>query len=197
MTGRPVLLVDAVELLRTPGTRRRLHVEVDPASVDAVHANVDGCVIVDVELESSIDDVAVHGNVVVPWRGVCRRCAVALAIDVDVDIDERYAEPPTADPRLGDTHQADPDALPIVRGQFDLAAMVRDETLLAAAVDRLCRPDCAGLCPTCGADLNEGACTCTVAPRDERWAVLEALRDEPPANEPAANEPDGNGSLRR
>jgi uncharacterized protein len=40
----------------------------------------------------------------------------------------------------------------------------------------LCRDDCAGLCPRCGADLNEGSCDCTDDEMDPRWAALEALR---------------------
>lgn len=193
MTGRPVLLVDAAEMLRVPGTRRRLRVEVDPAEVDAEHPNVGGAVVVDVGLESSIDDIAVRGAVVVPWRGVCRRCAVPVAADVVLDVDERYAEPPTPDGRLGEMRLPD-DALPIIRGQFDLAGMVRDETLLAAAVDRLCRADCAGLCPDCGADLNDGPCGCAVPAADERWAALDALRglDSTDASG-SADDTDGNG----
>jgi len=39
----------------------------------------------------------------------------------------------------------------------------------------LCMEDCAGLCPQCGANRNEGDCGC-VAPRDPRWANLDVLR---------------------
>jgi len=39
----------------------------------------------------------------------------------------------------------------------------------------LCRPDCAGLCPNCGANLNEGPCACQ-APDEERWRALAALK---------------------
>ena len=40
----------------------------------------------------------------------------------------------------------------------------------------LCRPDCAGLCDRCGANLNLGPCRCQ-KPRDPRMAVLEQLLD--------------------
>ena len=40
----------------------------------------------------------------------------------------------------------------------------------------LCRPDCKGLCPECGADLNAGACDCVQETKDPRWAALTALR---------------------
>jgi len=40
----------------------------------------------------------------------------------------------------------------------------------------LCAEDCKGLCPTCGANLNETDCDCK-APVDARWASLKDLRD--------------------
>ena len=41
----------------------------------------------------------------------------------------------------------------------------------------LCREECAGLCPTCGATSNEGDCGCGAETEDPRWAGLAALRD--------------------
>jgi uncharacterized protein len=40
----------------------------------------------------------------------------------------------------------------------------------------LCRPDCQGLCPICGADRNAGACSCAEQEADPRWAALAALK---------------------
>jgi uncharacterized protein len=40
----------------------------------------------------------------------------------------------------------------------------------------LCREDCRGLCPRCGADLNEGECACEPGPVDNRWAGLAQLK---------------------
>ena len=71
------------------------------------------------------------------------------------------------------------------RGRGDLPAgqrpprprpFTRDAVLLELPLAPLCRPDCAGLCPTCGADLNEGPCACPPAEGDPRWAALDALR---------------------
>ena len=44
----------------------------------------------------------------------------------------------------------------------------------------LCREDCQGLCPTCGADRNAGPCACEETTADPRWAALAALRDRLP-----------------
>jgi uncharacterized protein len=42
----------------------------------------------------------------------------------------------------------------------------------------LCRPDCQGLCPVCGADRNAGACSCVESSPDPRWAALAALKGQ-------------------
>ena len=107
------------------------------------------------------------GTIDVPWRGVCRRCLTPLEAVLHVAVRDRY----TADPTPDD------DAFEIDRGQIDLASMVRDEVLLALADERVCRDDCPGLCPVCGHDLSLGPCGCDAATVDDRWSVLDELRE--------------------
>ena len=57
---------------------------------------------------------------------------------------------------------------------FDLDSLVREDILLTLEPKTLCKPDCKGLCPMCGADLNETACSCK-KPTDPRLAVLQQL----------------------
>jgi uncharacterized protein len=54
--------------------------------------------------------------------------------------------------------------------------MVRENLLLDAPIAPVCRPDCAGLCPTCGADLNAATCHCEAVVVDPRWEALSQLR---------------------
>jgi uncharacterized protein len=62
-------------------------------------------------------------------------------------------------------------------GVVDLQAWARDALSLAVPTQLLCRPDCAGLCPTCGADLNEAGPSHTHEQEpDPRWAKLSELR---------------------
>jgi uncharacterized protein len=44
--------------------------------------------------------------------------------------------------------------------RLDLGDVIREQLFLAAPLSRLCRPDCRGLCPTCGANRNQTACAC-------------------------------------
>jgi len=162
------LLINAAELLREPGLRKHVSAAVDAAAVDAAHPAIVGDVGVELDLVSSLDDIVVTGQLDIPWRGVCRRCVRDLELRIPVEVEERYSD----SPELVESG----DAFPIERGQLDLADLVRDEVLLTAEEERLCRDECAGLCPTCGADLNEGACGCAAPLADDRWSALDQLR---------------------
>jgi uncharacterized protein len=161
------LVLNAAELLRQPGSHRRVEVDVSRGELGLADARLTGDVTVDVDVESTLDDVIVTGRLTTSWRDQCSRCLRPLSGVLEMGVDERYAVDPGAD-----------DAYPIVRGQLDLAPMLREEVLLAMPDAPLCRPDCPGLCPTCGADLAEGPCGCETTVGDERWAVLDQLRDE-------------------
>ncbi len=55
---------------------------------------------------------------------------------------------------------------------LDLAPMVREQVILAAPMQPLCREDCLGLCPQCGENLNERRCACPPAPGPSPFRVL-------------------------
>jgi len=99
--------------------------------------------------------------------GPCMRCLKGAAPMVDVDAREVD--------RPGEGEELDS---PYVHDEsLDLAAWAHDAFALEAPVKVLCRPDCAGLCPTCAADLNEvGADHRHERAPDARWAKLRELR---------------------
>jgi uncharacterized protein len=61
--------------------------------------------------------------------------------------------------------------------EIDLARFVHEAVCLSLPVKPLCREECAGLCPRCGADRNAGPCGCPDEPGDSPFAALRALRD--------------------
>jgi uncharacterized protein len=65
----------------------------------------------------------------------------------------------------------------VVDDRLDLSAWARDALVLALPEQILCRPDCAGLCPVCGADLNVEPHEHVEETSDPRWAPLEELRN--------------------
>jgi uncharacterized protein len=60
-------------------------------------------------------------------------------------------------------------------GFINLASLVREYMFLEVPINPLCRPDCKGLCPECGANLNEADCGHTPATGDSRFDILKAL----------------------
>ena len=58
---------------------------------------------------------------------------------------------------------------------LDLAEMLREQFYLALPMQPLCRPDCQGLCPSCGIDRNVDTCQCKTEWIDPRLSVLQAL----------------------
>jgi uncharacterized protein len=168
VSSRSDLVVNALELARQPGTVRHVETVVPPAELDAVDPRLGGeagDVNVHVALESTLDDIVVTGMLTVEWSDECRRCLRPLADALRIDVEERYTDSPELD------------EFPITNGQIDLRPMVREEVLLVIPDAPLCRADCPGLCPICGADLQTSPDHGHPEERDERWAVLDLLRE--------------------
>jgi len=87
-------------------------------------------------------------------RGECRRCLAEVETPIDTPVAVVFSPDPEAADDPGVYLLADPITA------VDVTPAVREELLLAAPAFVLCREDCAGLCPRCGADLNLGACAC-------------------------------------
>lgn len=155
-------------MLRRPGTHKDVELTVPPSALDIDDSRLEPGSDVDVRVrcESLSDGIVVDGRVEVDFRGDCRRCLTPLTGTVSIEVHELYQVTVT-----------DPDAFPIENDQIDLAAMVRESVLLDLPDAPVCRPDCAGLCPVCGADRNTRECGCSVSAPDPRWAGLEAIRD--------------------
>ncbi len=101
--------------------------------------------------------------------GPCMRCLEAAAPEFEVDA--REVSQPGMGEELESPYVAD--------GVLDLAAWARDALALTLPAALLCRPDCAGLCPACGANLNDAGPEHVHEPaRDPRWAKLSELRFE-------------------
>ena len=132
---------------------------------------------VDVRLESVTEGVLVTAHVIAPLHGECARCLDPITDELAVDVVELFAWP---DSVTDETTEAD-EVHRIANERVDLEPVVRDSVVLALPWTPLCRPDCAGLCPTCGQRLDELPSDHTHDTIDPRWAALRALVDEDPS----------------
>lgn len=120
--------------------------------------------------------VTVHARARI--QGTCSRCLAAVQSPIQVDFQEEFI--PVVDPVSGahisaaeaeDSFVIDADLV------LNLGEALRQYALMSSPSKPLCRPDCVGLCPTCGASLNQGPCSCQ-SPNDERWRALAAFKSE-------------------
>jgi uncharacterized protein len=103
----------------------------------------------------------------------CRRCLEPVRVELEEDAHALFVEE-------GDEEADDPDVylIPARSHSVDLRPAVREQWLLVVPAFAVCREDCKGLCPTCGADLNAGPCNCDPAVTDTRWDALRAARPD-------------------
>lgn len=97
----------------------------------------------------------------------CSRCLTMFEHGFAVQLEELYAYQSEAETEF----RIEMDAI------LDLAPLLRDEVLISTTGPLVCRDDCKGLCPHCGANLNEGDCGCERDDIDPRMAVLKKLLD--------------------
>jgi uncharacterized protein len=98
--------------------------------------------------------------------GPCMRCLQPAAPVVAVDV--REVDQPGGGEELQSPY--------VTREELDLSTWAHDAYALALPAQIRCRPECAGLCPQCGADLNEAPDHHHEAAPDPRWAKLSEIK---------------------
>ena len=129
-------------------------------------------------------DVRLRGEIKARISAPCDRCLNEVKIPVEIPYDLFYAP---SDPGAGHTgenelHDRDLDFAVFENDQIDLDEMVLEQLELSLPSRVLCREDCRGLCPQCGADLNVEQCDCKTE-IDPRWQVLAKLKAEMEEND--------------
>jgi uncharacterized protein len=108
--------------------------------------------------------------------GECARCLEATTTPVSGRFQEEFV--PTVDVRTGVPlpDEVESEAFPIGEDHvLNLGEAIRQHVLMAAPLQPLCRPDCRGLCPECGHNLNEGACGCAPVTAGSPFNALRQL----------------------
>jgi uncharacterized protein len=171
---RQPLVVDTTKLPRQPGATRALN-RVVPAPADLglelISVPEGSDVELDLTLTSVSEGVYVNGQIRGSLIGECGRCLDEISTSFDVPVAELYAY---ADSTTEET--TDTDEVGRMQGDLlDLEPAVRDAVVLALPTNPVCRPDCPGLCPDCGARLADLPADHSHEAVDPRWAALRNL----------------------
>lgn len=167
------LEINVAQLLKSPeGTIRDYEVQdevEDDAGVYPVHGQV--------RLTHANERILVQGTLTTGASFTCSRCLKDFTCNIDLPIQEEFH--PTLDIETGAKLPPPDESGAFMINEhhvLDLLEAVRQYRLLALPMKPLCKAECAGLCPTCGTDLNEGPCGCPADNADPRWTELLRLK---------------------
>lgn len=143
---------------------------------------------VDARLEKVERRVRVEARASAALTVACVRCLTPVSLDLPVEFeltlvpsdeygDERHAASDRGKSQVAGSFDAKDAEEDTYTGKvIDLDPLVREQLLLAMPAYPVCKEDCKGLCPVCGANLNDRECGCDRHVPDPRWAGLEKLK---------------------
>ena len=181
------MLYNVAQLLKESiGTSRQFEIDGSLRDIDESNPGATG-VQGRVNLQRTARGILAAGSARLRLAQACRRCLELTETQVCFEFQEEFI--PSADVRTGDRlPRTDDHASELVIDQhqvLDLTEVLRQHTILAASDWTLCRPDCKGLCPNCGQNLNFGHCQCQSVGIDPRLAALAKLLEAPGCGEQA------------
>ncbi len=145
--------------------------DVDRGSVDALPDDAS-----DMAWQGSLERKGDCYHLVGEWRVTVRLSCSRCNAMTDVALSGRFMREYRMSERMAAIDDPDEEVLPLP-GELDLLDVLREEVWLAWPQHVVCRPDCRGLCPHCGADLNQASCACANERDDHPFAALKKLMD--------------------
>jgi uncharacterized protein len=165
------LRLDVSYLLKeAPGTRKEFDFDFTQLSLpdDLLLVDIHGQIIISV----TEDGVMADGKIKALTQVDCNRCLEDYWQPVNIRFTEMFTYHPIENSPNNLEQKLPSD------GYIDLTPIIRDYTVLDIPIGQACKPDCKGLCPTCGADLNNEDCGHRQERIDPRLEGLKALLDE-------------------
>ncbi len=157
------------ELSRRAGTMREVTRSV-PAPADlgleVIGVPEGSDVALDLRLEAVVEGVLVSGTATVQLVGECARCLTEITDERSFELQELFFHP---------GREVEEDERLIEDETINLEPTIREAVVLELPFTPLCREDCAGLCPECGADLNADPDHEHEPDVDPRWSKLVEL----------------------
>jgi uncharacterized protein len=169
---------NVAQLLKGPtGGQRRYHLSEDISTLDD-GLEAQSPLVGSVTLIRTSQGILATGRLTTTLRTTCRRCLEMADVDVELELEEEfYPAVRISEAPVDDVPEDDHDEALLIdeHHTLDLREVIRQGLWLAAPMEALCRPDCAGLCPHCGGNRNLGECQCDEVVGDPRWAALQVL----------------------
>jgi len=151
----------------------------DPANV-GLEPNEDAefnhPLVIEVDITREGNEFYVRGTVTTTLRVPCARCLGPAEVAGEEEFEGLFGWRKTPKPFVEISLESDMHKFG--GPELDISPLIREAVLMSVPIAALCREDCAGLCPRCGADLNKGKCTCQPESTDPRWSELKKLFED-------------------
>jgi uncharacterized protein len=121
--------------------------------------------------------ILVEGSLNISVLHKCSRCLKEFSFPMDVAFRDEYSpaeefkkeeEQGLTDKELNLSYYSN--------DEIDISELIKEQVLLSVPMKPLCKPDCEGICPQCGTDLNKGSCECKAEELDPRLAPLQKFK---------------------
>lgn len=161
------MILDVRPILRTPGKRESFQFSMDLSGLEfSGRRPVSRPVAVEGEVRNSADVLTLDMTAKTVLDAVCDRCGKAFPQEKTVRYSCMLAE---------ELQNEDSDDIVLLENdRVDVGDLARAAFILDMDTKVLCSKDCKGLCPRCGANLNDGPCGCK-REVDPRLAALATL----------------------
>ncbi|MEX2262723.1 MAG: DUF177 domain-containing protein [Bryobacteraceae bacterium] len=128
-------------------------------------------------LERTEGEVCLRGEFEVEMGADCDRCLRPSRFPLAAGFDLFYRPTPVGPPEAEEIeiHEGEAEVGFYQGAGLQLGDVLREQILLALPMQRICRPDCKGICPVCGLNRNESVCVCRPQLVDDRWSALRKL----------------------
>lgn len=164
------IVVTIDERLANPGDTVPVagHIAQDSYSLGEHEFSLPSGIDYDVVLTNAGEGILASGILKAHVDGTCDCCLDPASFDVAGEVDEYYLfeEPTTEDGTATDEDEDVDFELVGEDDTIDLTGALQSALIMETPYVVLCREDCKGLCPTCGANLNEGDCGCAAKAAD-------------------------------
>lgn len=128
-------------------------------------------------LHRTIGEIRVRGNLRIDLELLCDRCLEPVPYPIADGYDLFYRPTPKGPlPHEVSIDEGESEIGFYEGGGIQLSEILREHILLSLPMHQICRDECAGICPQCGANRNAGECGCAREHFDDRWAALRDLR---------------------
>ena len=123
-----------------------------------------GAVRLDLAVTRSGQRLLIEGRVTFRAKLDCAICGCGFEADFDEPVAAEFVDAEAGGGEGRELDQTEIDRTPLCGDQLDLTRLVHDAVHLAVPIAPACRPDCLGVCAHCGANLNDGPCSCPAEP---------------------------------